>query len=99
MGAVPAQAQTSQQLEVYGYVAPRCWVSDSATRQLSADGTVLPPRAICNHATPRQESRVRTLNADGSLKALMVPAAFHTNAVAPQNTGRTAMEILVSPQL
>lgn len=95
---MPAQAQTSQ-VDIYGYVAPRCWVSNASTWQPSMDAATLPPRAICNQSAPHQESRMRALNADGTLSAQMIPVAFTTGPGLPQQTARTAMEIVVSPQL
>lgn len=95
--AMPAQAQTAQ-VEVYGYVAPRCWVANTASWQPNADGSVLPPRAICNQATPRMESRMRTLAADGTLVQIL-PASFDPKAPLAKASGRAAMEIVVSPQL
>jgi len=96
--AMPAQAQTSQ-VDIYGYVAPRCWVSNASTWQPALDGTTLPPSAICNQSAPHQESRLRALNADGTLTAQMIPVALTTGPALPQQPGRTAMEIVVSPQL
>jgi hypothetical protein len=89
--AMPAQAQTSQ-VEVSGYVAPRCWV------QPSAEGMLL-PRAICNQSTPRLESRMRTLGDDGALTAMLIPAAYDPREGFAQQSARAAMEIVVSPQL
>jgi hypothetical protein len=94
--AIPAQAQTSQ-LDLFGYVAPRCWVSSGSTLP-NTDGAVLPPRAICNQSAPRLESRMRTLNADGTLTTQMIPVALTTQD-APQEPSRAALEIVVTPQL
>lgn len=94
--AMPAQAQTAQ-VEVYGYVAPRCWVANTTNWQPSADGSMMPPRAICNQATPRMESRMRSVAADGTLVQMM-PASFDPRTPFANASGRAAMEIVVSPQ-
>jgi hypothetical protein len=96
--AMPAQAQTSQSLDVYGYVAPRCWVSQ-ASAQWGADGAMLAPRAICNQSAPLTQSNLRALNADGTPVVQMLPVTLSSQGHLPQQSARTAMEIVISPRL
>jgi hypothetical protein len=86
--AVPAQGQAGPQVDLYGYVAPRCWVADPETFRPIADAPL--PRVICNQATPMLKSQVRTLNADGTLAERV-----HSQ----QLPARAALEIVVSPQI
>lgn len=95
---MPAQAQTSQSLDVYGYVAPRCWVSN-AQSQWGADGAMLAPRAICNQSAPLTRSSLRALNVQGEPVVRMLPAAFSVQDDLPQQSARTAMEIVISPRV
>jgi len=88
---VPLEAQTGPQVELNGFVAPRCWVASPATLQPIADTPASRPRVICNQATPRLQSNVRTLNADGTLERVRP-------TTAAQQSGRAALEIVVSPQ-
>lgn len=94
----PAQAQTSQSVQVYGYVAPRCWVSNASV-QPDVHGSGLAPHAICNQSTPRTESHLRALNGDGTLVTQRIPANFVAQAGLPQQSARTAMEIVISPRV
>jgi len=93
MLVVPVQAQTGPQVEIYGYVAPRCWVANPAALGPVAGVPESLPRVICNQATPRLQSNVRTLNADGT----RVERVEQTDPA--QLSGRAALEILVSPQI
>jgi hypothetical protein len=95
---MPAQAQTSQSLDVYGYVAPRCWVSNAST-QWGGDGALPAPRAICNQSTPLTQSHLRPLNMDGTPVVQMLAGALYTEAGLPQQSARTAMEIVISPRV
>ncbi|AQR72837.1 hypothetical protein [Sphingomonas sp. LM7] len=95
--AGPAQADTGPQVDLNGYVKPRCWVANPATFQPSADMPAPRPHAICNQSTPMLRSNVRTLNADGTLAEIQ-PAA-ELQPTQPQLSGRAALEIVVSPQL
>lgn len=98
MAVTPAQAQTSQQLQVYGYVTPRCWVASAQTMQPDADGSIRAPRAICNQSAPNLVSHIRTLNADGTLTTKMIATTLPQGQL-PQLSARAAMEIVVSPQV
>jgi hypothetical protein len=89
---VPLEAQPGPEVGVYGYVAPRCWVAKPATPQPIADMPASRPRVICNQATPRLESNVRALNADGTLERVQPTNPAH-------KSGRAALEIVVSPQI
>ena len=80
----PVQAQAGAQFDIVGHVAPRCWVSNAALLPQSAT----PGSAICNQARPALQSRVRVLETAGTLQPL-----------GPQPSARTALEIIVSPQL
>lgn len=82
-----AQAQARQQIEISGYVAPRCWAVRSPL-QPAANGPLL-PRVICNQSNPRLRSRLRMLDADGAL----------VTRIPTQIAGRAALEIVVSPQI
>ncbi|GLV23237.1 hypothetical protein TomMM35A_30780 [Sphingobium sp. TomMM35A] len=80
----PVQAQAGAQFDVVGHVAPRCWVSNAALLpQPATQGS-----AICNQARPALQSRVRVLETPGTAQPL-----------GPQLSARTALEIIVSPQL
>lgn len=90
--AAPAAAESGAQIAIHGEVAPRCWVADPATvaarpARASADG-----RAICNQAPPRLVSKIRALQEDGTL-------ADHRLQAASALSARTALEIVVSPQV
>jgi hypothetical protein len=98
MVVMPAQAQTSQQLQVYGYVTPRCWVANARTMQPDADGLIGAPRAICNQSAPNLVSHMRTLNADGTLTTKLIATNLPQGQL-PQLSARAAMEIVVSPQI
>jgi hypothetical protein len=94
MFAAPVAAQTGPQIDLYGYVAPRCWVTRVATVEPLAEAQAPRARVICNQATPALRSQVRALNPDGTLS--------ERRALQPtsgQQSGRTALEIIVSPQL
>ncbi len=80
----PVQAQAGAQFDIVGHVAPRCWVSNAALLpQPATQGS-----AICNQARPALQSRVRVLETAGTLQPL-----------ASETSARTALEIIVSPQL
>jgi len=94
--AVPTMAEEVNQIGVYGEVAPRCWVADplkiapaNAAPQVSAT------RAICNHARPVLASEVRMIGSDGALLKRMPTATKGTESLS----ARTALEIVVTPQL
>lgn len=91
--AAPAQAQSGPQVDLYGYVAPRCWVANPSMLQPIAEAPR--PRVICNQSTPALKSQVRTLNADGTLAEVLPPQP----TTPAQLSGRAALEIVVSPQL
>lgn len=91
--AAPAQAQDGPQIDIYGYVAPRCWVASQPAAQPIADTALPRPRVICNQAAPALQSNVRALNADGTL------AERIRQSGPDQLTARAALEIIVSPQL
>lgn len=91
--AATAQAQDGPQIDIYGYVAPRCWVASQPAPQPVADMAVPRPRVICNQATPALRSNVRALNADGTL------AERVRQSGSDQLSARAALEIVVSPQL
>lgn len=90
---MPASAQNGPQVDLYGYVAPRCWVANPVTLQPAADAGVSRPRVICNQATPRLSTNVRTLDADGT----RVQRVQQSDPA--QLSGRAALEIVVSPQI
>lgn len=93
----PVQAQNGPQIDLYGYVAPRCWVARSAPFQPAAETAAPRPRVICNQAVPRLSENIRALGDDGMLVQRVQPAAAADRAA--QLSGRTAMEILVSPRI
>jgi len=97
MCLAPAAAQTGPQVDLYGYVAPRCWVVSAKALQPVADAPLLRPRVICNQATPALRSQVRALNADGTLAERLRPLA-DSRPAGEQQSGRAALEIIVSPQ-
>lgn len=99
MLAVPAQAGAqATEVEIYGFVAPRCWVAKPALVPSIIDAFVSRGGAICNHATPLLRSKMRVLNADGTLMEYFQPA-FDLIPGRSKTTGRAALEIVVSPQI
>ncbi|NIJ18680.1 hypothetical protein FHS95_000349 [Sphingomonas naasensis] len=90
---MPAAAQNGPQVDLYGYVAPRCWVANPVMLQPAADTAISRPRVICNQATPRLSTNVRTLEADGTRIQRV------QQSVPAQQSGRAALEIVVSPQI
>jgi len=88
--AAPAQAQDGPQVDIYGYVAPRCWVAKAPSGIEMVEAR---PRVICNQAAPKLASSVRALKVDGTLAERAQPT------VPGQLSGRKALEIIVSPQI
>ena len=101
--AIPAQAQTRQQIDLYGYVAPRCWVATARMPQPITDQPSPLFGAICIQGVPRLQSQVRSFNADGTLATRVVSldrvADANPAEGEPQVAGRTALEIIVSPRV
>lgn len=101
--AIPAQAQTRQQVDLYGYVAPRCWVATARMPQPIADQPSPLFGATCNQAVPRLQSQVRSFNSDGTLATRVVSldgaAAGNRAEGMEQVAGRRALEIIVSPRV
>lgn len=95
--AVPAAAEEIHQIAVYGEVAPRCWVANPTRINTSAVPSPTGGRAICNQARPVLVSEMRLIGADGTLMARNPVTATRT-APAPLSA-RTALEIVVTPQL
>lgn len=99
--AAPALAQDRQRIDLYGYVAPRCWVAPSRPIEPLANQPAPAAGAVCNQAVPRLQSQVRGLNADGTLRTRVVELGdMQAAADAPEQlSGRTALEIIVSPRI
>ncbi|USI75864.1 MULTISPECIES: hypothetical protein [unclassified Sphingopyxis] len=97
--AAPAMAEEVNQIAVYGEVAPRCWVVDPMKIvATNAAPKVISARAICNHGRPVLASEVRMVDSDGLL-IKRVPAATERPVAAASLSARTALEIVVTPQL
>jgi hypothetical protein len=97
--AAPALADEVNQIAIHGEVAPRCWVAHPATiGTTDAAVPVTPARAICNQARPVLASDVRMIGPDGVLMKRM-PAAGGRPVGAASLSTRTALEIVVTPQL
>ncbi|WP_144037826.1 hypothetical protein [Sphingopyxis sp. KK2] len=94
----PAAANDTHQIAVYGSVAPRCWVAEPARTTIDPAAMSFRGRAICNQAQPVLLSELRAIGPDGllveRLPATAVPANF-VSSLPP----RTALEIVVSPQI
>jgi hypothetical protein len=101
--ATPAQAQNRQQVDLYGYVAARCWVATARMPQPIADQPAPLFGAVCNQAVPRLQSQVRSFNADGTLATRVVSLDRAANGNPAERAGqvasRTALEIIVSPRV
>jgi len=95
--AAPAMANEVNQIDIYGEVAPRCWVSRpvkiAATDAAAVQ--VMPARAICNQARPVLLTEVRMIDSEGALVKRAPAAADRSAPFSP----RTALEIVVTPQL
>lgn len=84
-----ATAQNGGEVGLYGYVAPRCWAAGSSS---SAQGS---GSARCNQVAPLLRSNVRMFSMEGP----PVTSTRTARADAAQQSSRTALEIIVSPQL
>jgi len=85
----PAKAQTSGEVGITGYVAPRCWVSMGGTHS----GISAEPKALCNYGTPETRTRRLTPQTEAMIAA-NIPATDPEELSA-----RAAREIVVSPRL
>lgn len=95
----PASAEEVNQIAIYGDVAPRCWVADPMkTIATNAAVQVTPARAICNQARPVLLTEVRMVGSDGVLLK-RVPTTMDRTAASAPLSPRTALEIVVTPQL
>ncbi|MGK6354661.1 hypothetical protein ACMGDH_05475 [Sphingomonas sp. DT-207] len=90
-------------MDLYGYVAPRCWVATARMPQPIADQPAPLLGAVCNQSVPRLQSQVRSFNADGTLATRVVSLDRMADADpaegGAQVAGRTALEIIVSPRV
>ncbi|MGL3820682.1 hypothetical protein [Sphingopyxis sp. R3-92] len=89
-------ANEVNQIDIYGEVAPRCWVSrPMKIAATDAAVQVTPARAICNQARPVLLTEVRMIDSEGALVKRAPAAADRSAPFSP----RTALEIVVTPQL
>jgi hypothetical protein len=96
--ATPAAANDTQQIAVYGSVAPRCWVADPARTTVDLGAVSFRGRAICNQAQPLLLTELRAIGPDGLLVERLAATAVPTSLVSSLPP-RTALEIVVSPQI
>lgn len=94
--AAPAMAEEVNPVAIYGEVAPRCWVAEPM-KMVVSNGAVQATsgRAICNQARPLLASQVRMIGSDG----VMIKRVPLTADRAVPVSARTALEIVVTPQL